>query len=95
VAKVYGEAMEYLEEKDSIPGVIEIDHGVTASSMLWPNWPDDVPWRSFEGTGLTWRWRLLTRLYKWARWILRMWRVLQRYMRLAILSLEYAEDSQT
>ena len=48
VAEVYGKTIEYLEEKDSIPGVIEIDHGVTASSTLWPSWPDDVPCRRFE-----------------------------------------------
>ena len=48
LAEVYGEATQYLEEEDSIPGVIKIDHGVTASRTLWPSWPDDVSLRSFE-----------------------------------------------
>jgi hypothetical protein len=41
-------SVEYIEEQDTIPEVMEIDHDVTAGSTLWLSWPNDIPWRKFE-----------------------------------------------
>jgi hypothetical protein len=45
VPEVYGELNDYIEEDGEKR---EFERGVTASSLLFPSWPDDVPWRRFD-----------------------------------------------
>jgi hypothetical protein len=45
IPEVYGELNDHIEEDGKKH---EFERGVTASSMPFPSWPDDVPWRRFD-----------------------------------------------